>query len=78
MITKDSLVKEIVVPNCVLYYGQDTYGNLVQWLVPFGEDPLSVAIKNIEHFDSKWPIESGLVVYAGTIRNALGINFGIW
>jgi len=61
------------IPNSVLYAAKDTYGNYIQALVPFGEEPSSV-FELIEDFDGNEPIEQISVVYSSTMRSFLKIK----
>jgi len=61
------------VPNCTLYTGQDSYGNAIQALVPFGADPDDV-FATIEDWDGDRP-EAGPVVFASTIRAVQGHQY---
>jgi len=58
------------IPNCTLYTGQDSYGNAIQALVPFGADPDDV-FATIKDWDGDGP-EAGPVVFASTIRAVIG------
>lgn len=70
-IVSDDPTNAITVPNCTLYTGQDSYGNAIQALVPFGADPDDV-FGDIEDWDGAQPVK-GPVVFASTIRAVIGV-----
>jgi len=61
--------KHYCVPNSILYYGLDNFGNHMQALVPFGVDPESVfqSIGDWNGVKPRWIAD----IYASTIADLI-------